>query len=124
MIPLIQDMGRLGNIESLNFLWWSLSLGACLGGNGTIIGASANVVVIGMSEKRGVPISFLGFMKIAFPLMIMSIILSMLYLLVWYYYSATITLTGTVAAAVAAGIALKLVDKYLLKADRGFPGME
>ncbi|MHB8158030.1 MAG: ArsB/NhaD family transporter, partial [Desulfocucumaceae bacterium] len=65
MIPLIQDMGRIGGMENLNFLWWALSLGACLGGNGTIIGASANVVVIGMDEKRGINICFIGFMNLA-----------------------------------------------------------
>lgn len=80
MIPLIQDMGRLGGIADLNPLWWSLSLGACLGGNGTLIGASANIVVASMAEKRGLSIGFLGFTKIAFPMMIMSIIVSHIYL--------------------------------------------
>jgi len=84
MIPLIQDMGRLGGITDLNPLWWSLSLGACLGGNGTLIGASANVVVAGMAEKRGVHITFIHFTKIAFPMMIMSIIISTGYLLLFY----------------------------------------
>ncbi|MCL5058391.1 MAG: ArsB/NhaD family transporter [Actinobacteria bacterium] len=81
MIPLIQDMGRLGGIPDLNPLWWSLSLGACLGGNGTLIGASANVVVAGMAEKRGVFITFLNFTKVAFPMMIMSVIICTGYLL-------------------------------------------
>ena len=86
MIPLIQDMGRLGGITDLNPLWWSLSLGACLGGNGTIIGASANVVVVGMAEKRGFKWTFIGFMKIAFPLMIVSILISTVYL---YFFFLT-----------------------------------
>jgi len=85
MIPLIQDMGRLGGIHDLNFLWWALSLGSCLGGNGTAIGASANVVVIGIAEKRGIHISFIDFLKVAFPLMILSIVISTGYLLGWYY---------------------------------------
>ena len=85
MIPLIQDMGRLGGLNDLTFLWWSLSLGSCLGGNGTAIGASANIVVIGMADKRGTHISFLDFMKIAFPLMLLSIVISTIYLLFWYY---------------------------------------
>ncbi|ABO50508.1 possible tyrosine transporter P-protein [Desulforamulus reducens MI-1] len=84
MIPLIQDMGRLGGITDLNPLWWSLSLGACLGGNGTIIGASANVVVAGMAEKRGLKWTFIGFMKVAFPLMLVSIIISTVYLYFFY----------------------------------------
>jgi len=86
MIPLIQDMGRLGGIPDLNPLWWSLSLGACLGGNGTIIGASANVVVVGMAEKRGYKWTFVGFMKVAFPLMIVSILISTVYL---YFFFLT-----------------------------------
>ncbi|HZG16874.1 MAG TPA: ArsB/NhaD family transporter [Candidatus Bathyarchaeia archaeon] len=84
MIPMIQEMGNLG-IQNLEPLWWSLSLGACLGGNGTIIGASANVIVAGMAAKEGHHISFLYFMKVAFPLMIMSIILSHLYVYVRYF---------------------------------------
>lgn len=85
MIPLIQDIGRLGGLNDLTFLWWSLSLGSCLGGNGTAIGASANIVVIGMAEKRGIHISFLYFMKVAFPLMLLSIVISTVYLLFWHY---------------------------------------
>ncbi|MDD4237272.1 MAG: ArsB/NhaD family transporter [Desulfotomaculaceae bacterium] len=104
MIPLIQDMGRLGGIADLNFLWWCLSLGACLGGNGTIIGASANVVVIGMAEKRGVRVTFVEFMKTAFPLMLMSIVISTGYLLLWYFYghlqAAVITLVIAIVLAV------------------------
>ncbi|ABO50505.1 possible tyrosine transporter P-protein [Desulforamulus reducens MI-1] len=84
MIPLIQDMGRLGGMTNLDPLWWSLALGACLGGNGTIIGASANVVVVGMAEKQGMKFTFLGFMKVAFPLMIVSIIISSTYLYFFY----------------------------------------
>jgi len=84
MIPLIQDMGRLGAISDLNPLWWSLSLGACLGGNGTLIGASANVVVAGMAEKRGVVISFIHFTKVAFPMMIMSVAICTIYLFLFF----------------------------------------
>ncbi|MFZ5632999.1 MAG: SLC13 family permease [Bacillota bacterium] len=115
MIPLIQDMGRLGGIENLNFLWWSLSLGACLGGNGTIIGASANVVVVGMAEKRGQNISFLGFMKVAFPLMLMSIFISTGYLWAWYHFPGFISLAGTLAVALVIYLALKPVSGYIDK---------
>lgn len=79
MIPLIKSMGQMGGIANLDPFWWALSLGACLGGNGTLIGASANVIVAGMADHEGYPISFLGFMKIAFPLMIMSIVVSTVY---------------------------------------------
>ncbi|MTI83116.1 MAG: ArsB/NhaD family transporter [Firmicutes bacterium] len=84
MIPLIKDMGQIGGINDLTFLWWSLSLGSCLGGNGTLIGASANIVVIGMAEKRGINISFIEFLKIGLPLMFLSIFISTGYLLLWY----------------------------------------
>ena len=83
LIPLIKDMGEMG-LANLDPMWWSLALGACLGGNGTLIGASANVVVASMAAQRGKPISFIGFMKIAFPLMILSIIISTVY--VWLRY--------------------------------------
>ena len=83
LIPLIQDMGQMG-LTNLDPMWWSLSLGACLGGNGTLIGASANVVVASMAAQRGKQISFLGFMKVAFPVMILTIIISSAY--VWIRY--------------------------------------
>jgi Na+/H+ antiporter NhaD/arsenite permease-like protein len=79
LIPLIKDMGAMG-MTDLTPLWWALSLGACLGGNGTLIGASANVVVASMAAQRGQQISFIKFMMIAFPLMILSIIISSVYI--------------------------------------------
>ncbi|OLN32055.1 Na+/H+ antiporter NhaD type [Desulfosporosinus metallidurans] len=87
MIPLIHQMGNLGGMspQALEPLWWALSLGACLGGNGTIIGASANVIVAGLAEKNGYKLSFLGFMKLAFPLMLLSVAIAMGYLLVFYF---------------------------------------
>ena len=83
LIPLIQDMGQMG-LSNLDPLWWSLALGACLGGNGTLIGASANVVVASMAAQRGRQISFIGFMKIAFPIMLLTIAISSVY--VWMRY--------------------------------------
>ena len=83
LIPLIQDMGQMG-MTNLDPVWWSLSLGACLGGNGTLIGASANVVVASMAAQRGKPISFISFMKIALPMMTLSIAISSVY--VWLRY--------------------------------------
>ena len=83
MIPLIKDMGAMG-ITNLDPLLWSLALGACLGGNGTLIGASANVVVASLAAQHGRQISFLGFMKLAFPCMILSIIISTAYVYVRY----------------------------------------
>ncbi|MBB2482044.1 ArsB/NhaD family transporter [Bacillus sp. APMAM] len=83
MIPLIEQMGSLG-IHDLNPLWWSLSLGACLGGNGTLIGASANLIVAGMAGKEGYKISFIKFSLIGLPIMLISVAISMLYIYVRY----------------------------------------
>ncbi|MFJ9496904.1 ArsB/NhaD family transporter [Brevibacillus centrosporus] len=84
MIPMIKEMGALG-ITNLEPLWWSLALGACLGGNGTLIGASANVIVAGLASKEGYNISFMGFLKVAFPLMLLSIVISHLYVYLRYF---------------------------------------
>ena len=65
-------------------LWWAVSIGACFGGNGTIIGASANVVLTGIAGRRGYPITFIQFLKIGAPMMIMSIILATGYLLILF----------------------------------------
>jgi Na+/H+ antiporter NhaD/arsenite permease-like protein len=119
MIPLIQDMGRLGGIADLNLLWWALSLGACLGGNGTIIGASANVIVVGMAEKRGLRISFIDFLKIAFPMMLMSIMVSTCYLLLWqlsdHLLAAGVTL---VIGIVLAAFAKPLTGRWLKRVQK------
>ncbi|MGE5454394.1 MAG: SLC13 family permease [Methylocystaceae bacterium] len=82
-IPLIKDIGSISGMDVFP-LWWALSLGACLGGNGTIIGASANVVVSGIAAREGYPMTFWGFMKLAFPLMLVSILISTVYLLIFF----------------------------------------
>lgn len=79
MIPLLQEAGQISQIP-MESIWWSLALGACLGGNGSMIGASANVIVAGIAARNDTPIKFLDFLKIGFPLMILSIIISNLYL--------------------------------------------
>lgn len=83
MIPLIQEMGRMG-VSDLEPLWWSLALGACLGGNGTLIGASANLIVAGLSGKEGHPISFVQYLKIGFPLMLLSVVIASIYVYLRY----------------------------------------
>ncbi|MGL4798573.1 MAG: ArsB/NhaD family transporter [Cellulosilyticaceae bacterium] len=80
LIPLILTMGAQG--VDIQPLWWAVSLGACFGGNGTLIGASANVVLANIGKKNGHPISFGGYMKVGFPLMLVSIVISTIYLLV------------------------------------------
>ncbi|MBN7773474.1 SLC13 family permease [Clostridium aminobutyricum] len=78
MIPMIKDMGDLSGMP-LEPLWWALALGACLGGNGTIIGASANVVATGMAEEAGYKITFGQYFKLAFPTMILTIVICTVY---------------------------------------------
>ncbi|MGI6217782.1 MAG: SLC13 family permease [Coriobacteriales bacterium] len=82
VIPIIMALQASG--MDVYPLWWALSLGVCLGGNGTLVGASANVVLAAISEKEGHPISFIYFFKQCFPIMIMSIALCTVYLLVLF----------------------------------------
>jgi Na+/H+ antiporter NhaD/arsenite permease-like protein len=85
MIPLIKAMGpTFGDANALLPLWWALSLGACLGGNGTLIGASANLVVAGLAERAGITFRFIEYLKVAFPLMLVSIVISHAY--IYYRY--------------------------------------
>lgn len=79
LIPLIMAMGKSG--IDITPLWWTISLGACLGGNGTLIGASANVLLSTISTKHGFPITFKSYMKVGFPVMILTIFISTIYLL-------------------------------------------
>lgn len=83
MIPMLLEMSHMTDMN-ITPLWWALSLGACLGGNGTVIGASANLVAIGMAEKEGYQITFGVFFKIAFPMMILTISISAVYVLIMY----------------------------------------
>ena len=82
LIPLIQQMQEAG--LDVWPLWWAVSIGACFGGNGTIIGASANVVLTGIANRRGYPITFIDFLKIGAPMMFLSIILATIYLLILF----------------------------------------
>jgi Na+/H+ antiporter NhaD/arsenite permease-like protein len=85
MIPVIKGMApSLGGEEALRPVWWALSLGACLGGNGTLIGASANLTVAGIAERNGIAFGFVTFLKFAFPMMVLSILIAMAYLLLRY----------------------------------------
>lgn len=79
MIPLVHSMS--GTFADLEPIWWSLALGACLGGNGTLVGASANLVVAGMAEKSGYKIKFLDFMKMGLIVMVLTIIMAHIYVL-------------------------------------------
>ncbi|OYU48706.1 MAG: hypothetical protein CFE31_09680 [Rhizobiales bacterium PAR1] len=85
MIPLIKSMApSFGGPDKIEALWWCLSLGACLGGNGTLIGASANLTVAGIGDREGVPFSFVTYTLYAFPMMLVSVAISHVY--VWWRY--------------------------------------
>lgn len=78
MIPILLAMEGTG--MDVTPLWWAVSLGACLGGNGTLIGASANVVLSDISAKHGHAITFMQYLKIGFPMMVMSVAIAAIYL--------------------------------------------
>ncbi len=82
MIPVVQQMGAAG--MPLEPLWWSLALGACLGGNATIVGASANVVVANMAGRAGHPISFVAFLRYGLLVTFVSLAMSTVYLYARY----------------------------------------
>jgi Na+/H+ antiporter NhaD/arsenite permease-like protein len=85
MIPLIKAMApTFGGEPGLMPLWWALSLGACFGGNGTLVGASANLTVAGIAERAGVRFRFVSFMKLAFPLMLTQVAIANVYVF-WRY---------------------------------------
>ena len=81
MLPIVAYLTTVIPGAQSGVLWWALSLGACLGGNGTMIGASANVVTVGMAERAGYPISFMYYLKAAFIPMIITVILCSFWLL-------------------------------------------
>jgi Na+/H+ antiporter NhaD/arsenite permease-like protein len=84
MLPIVLFLNKAIPGAESGVLWWALALGACFGGNGTIIGASANVVTTGIAEKAGYKITFGGFLKEAAPITIISLIISSVFLLIRY----------------------------------------
>ncbi|MBI9064411.1 MAG: ArsB/NhaD family transporter [Marinilabiliaceae bacterium] len=84
MISVIENMGTAigGDVDPL---WWALSLGACFGGNGTIIGAAANIIVAGFSQKTDYPLRFVAYLKIGLPMMFVSVVMASFYLYLRYF---------------------------------------
>lgn len=80
MIPVIAGIQAQFGATDVTILWWALSLGACLGGNGTLIGASANVISADLARKRGIEITFINYLKFSFPLTIGMLLICSLYL--------------------------------------------
>ncbi len=78
MIPILASMQATG--MDVTPLWWAVSLGACLGGNGSLIGASANVVLSDISRKNGHTITFIQYLKVGFPIMMLTTIIAAVYL--------------------------------------------
>jgi Na+/H+ antiporter NhaD/arsenite permease-like protein len=87
MIPVVMQIAHDLNID-LGPMIWALAFGACLGGNGTLIGASANVVTAGMAEEAGYPISFNEFFKAGFPIMILTTAIVSVYMILVYVVGA------------------------------------
>ncbi len=86
MIPMIKSMeASMGGREAMMPVWWALSLGACFGGNGTLIGASANVIVAGMAQREGHPIHFMRFLIWSIPVMLISVLIATVYLHIQYF---------------------------------------
>lgn len=83
MVPVIQNIGEATSFN-INPLWWALSLGACLGGNGTFIAAAANLVGVNILKRQGMIITFKDFFRIGFPIMLISMLLSSVYLFLRY----------------------------------------
>ena len=87
MIPMIESMeAGIGGADALEPIWWSLALGACLGGNGTLIGAAANVMVAGLADRAGYSIGFAQFMMIGIPVMLASVMISTIYVWLRYFF--------------------------------------
>ena len=85
MIPLIKGMaGAYGGPREIEPLWWCLSLGACLGGNGTLTGASANLTIAGIAERNGIRFGFVRYLVYGVPMTLVSIVICQLY--VWLRY--------------------------------------
>ena len=85
MIPMIQNIGTHFSGHAMDPVWWSLSLGACLGGNGTLIGASANIVSVGIAHKNGYKLSFWDFTKLGVIYTLSSLVISTAYILLRYF---------------------------------------
>ena len=109
MVPVVIELASDPELGlALGPLAWALALGACLGGNGTIIGASANVVAAGLAEEAGYDISFNRFFKTGFPIMILTVTLATAYCVVRYAieWSNDIIPMAIIAAMMLASVSL------------------
>ncbi|OQY32948.1 MAG: hypothetical protein B6241_09320 [Spirochaetaceae bacterium 4572_59] len=84
-IPIVKIVGANVDPSQIQPLWWSLALGSCLGGNGTLVGASANVIMFGFARKNNVPLTFVGYLKYGIPMTLLTLFLSYIYIM-WRFY--------------------------------------
>jgi Na+/H+ antiporter NhaD/arsenite permease-like protein len=84
MIPVVKELQQSAGATGDDAYWWSLSLGACFGGNATMIAAAANVAAAGMAERAGTPIGFMTFLRIGVPVTIISIAMATAYIAIRY----------------------------------------
>ncbi len=84
-IPVVKVIGASTSDAALAPIWWSLAFGSCLGGNGSLVGASANVIMFGFARKNKIPLSFKGYLAYGIPLTLLSLVLSYAYVVVRYY---------------------------------------
>jgi Na+/H+ antiporter NhaD/arsenite permease-like protein len=84
MIPVVKDLQSAAGNGGDDAYWWALALGACFGGNATVIAAAANVAAAGMAERAGTPIGFLGFLRVGLPATVLSVALATAY--IWIRY--------------------------------------
>jgi Na+/H+ antiporter NhaD/arsenite permease-like protein len=84
-IPVVKIIGEATSVDAIQPIWWSLALGSCLGGNGTLVGASANVIMFGFARKNNIPLSFKGYLAYGIPLTLLTLVLSYIYVSLRYY---------------------------------------
>lgn len=89
LIPMVQDMINVSGLSSLDArtLWWALALGACLGGNGTLIASSANLIVAQIADREGTPISFVQFLKVSIPVTLLTLVFATVYVVVVFVFA-------------------------------------
>jgi Na+/H+ antiporter NhaD/arsenite permease-like protein len=84
MIPVVKELQASAGAQGDDAYWWALALGACFGGNATMIAAAANVAAAGMAERAGRPIGFFAFLKVGLPATVLSIAIATAYIAIRY----------------------------------------
>jgi Na+/H+ antiporter NhaD/arsenite permease-like protein len=84
MIPVVRELQESAGAGGDNAYWWALALGACFGGNATMIAAAANVAAAGLAERAGTPIGFMTFLRVGLPVTLISVALASGYIAIRY----------------------------------------